>query len=49
MDPSLVNWADSYVEILIGGERGVADGVFIGNFSDGPRLGDLEGVLVGDW
>ena len=44
-----MNWTEFCGGGLIGGERGVAEGVFLVNFPHGPWLGDVDGFLVGDW
>ena len=49
MEPSLVNWKDFCLKNMIGSERGVAEGVFLGNIPNGPRLRDVKGFLVRDW
>ena len=49
MEPGLVNWTGFCMESPFGGEHWVAEGFFLVNFPDGPRLGDVEGVLVRGW
>ena len=48
MESGLVKWTEFCMEIMIGGERGVAEGFFFGKFPGEPRLGDADEGLVGD-